>query len=58
MEQNIQGAICILKTMEMKPNFSELGRKYGMDRHTIAKYWKQGGIKKVKERFKTSWLDK
>jgi hypothetical protein len=28
----------------IKPNFSELARLYGMDRHTIAKYWKEGDI--------------
>ena len=25
-----------------KPNFSELGRRYGLDRHTVASYWKAG----------------
>lgn len=30
---------------DIKPNFSELARMYGMDRHTIAKYWKEGDIK-------------
>ena len=26
-----------------RPNFTALARKYGMDRHTVAKYWRLGG---------------
>lgn len=25
------------------PNFTEIGRRYGLNRHTVAKYWKSGG---------------
>jgi len=54
---NLQGELLIYQHMNMKPNFSELARIYGLDRHTISNYWKQGGIKKVKERKKRSCLD-
>ena len=30
-----------MKNMNIKPNFSELARQYGVDRHTIAKYYHQ-----------------
>ncbi|WRK55175.1 hypothetical protein SD457_10385 [Coprobacillaceae bacterium CR2/5/TPMF4] len=46
MERNIIGDLLILKQMNIKPNFSELARIYDMDRHTVAKYWREGGIKK------------
>ena len=45
MERNIIGDLLIFKTMGMKPNFSELERIYGIERHTIAKYWRNGGKK-------------
>ena len=51
---NLQGELFIYQHMNMEPNFSELARIYGLDRHTISNYWKQGGIKKVKERKKRS----
>ena len=25
------------------PNFTDIARRYGMNRHTVAKYWKAGG---------------
>lgn len=31
----------------MKPNFSELSRKYGLDRRTIKKYFEEGGKKVI-----------
>lgn len=51
MEINILGELRILKEINVKPNFSELQRKYGIDRHTIKKYYINGG-KKRKERIK------
>lgn len=44
------GALMIMKQFGIKPNFSELSRKYGMDRHTIKKYYEEGGIKRVERR--------
>lgn len=46
-KQLVRGDLEILKTEGIKPNFSELARQYGMDRHTIAKYWKLGKIESV-----------
>ena len=36
--QQIRGEYELLKTMEIKPNFSAIARKYGIDRHTVSKY--------------------
>lgn len=33
----------IMKVHTIKPNFSELARKYNCDRHTVARYYYQGG---------------
>lgn len=57
MEVNIIGALNNLKEKEIKPNFSELSRKYGLHRHTIRKYWKEGK-KSRQSRNKSSILDK
>lgn len=57
MERNIIGDLLIFKTMGMKPNFSELERIYGIERHTISKYWKQGGKKMRNPTRKASLLD-
>ena len=40
------GKIELMKNMNIKPNFSELARQYGVDRHTIAKSLSKG-TKKV-----------
>lgn len=42
MKKNIRGALSIMKELEIIPNFSELSKEYGIDRRTIAKYWKNG----------------
>lgn len=57
MEINIIGALNTLKEQGIKPNFSELSKLYGIHRHTIRKYWKEGG-KIIKARNKPSILDK
>ena len=36
-ERNILGELRIYKGMNMKPNYSALQRKYGIDRHTICR---------------------
>ena len=56
METNIIGALNNLKERDIKPNFSELSRQYGLHRHTIKKYWTEGG-KVIKSRNKSSVLD-
>lgn len=42
METNLIGEMEMLREMGVQPNFSEMARRYGMDRYTVAKYWKEG----------------
>lgn len=58
MKRNIIGDLLILKQMNIKPNFSELARIYNMDRHTVAKYWREGGIRRLERKPRKSILDK
>ena len=37
--KNMKGQLEIMKTLGIKPNFSELERTYGINRHTIKKYY-------------------
>ena len=53
---NLKGAITCLETANLKPNFSALGREYGLDRRTAKK--KYLGITNKKKRKKESKLDK
>jgi transposase len=54
---NLLGELTYLKMMNLKPNYSDLARKYKVDRHTIAKYYRNGG-KIIKQRtFKKSCYD-
>ena len=53
---NLRGAKTCLETLEMKPNYSELGRIYGIDRRTAKK--KYNGIENKTQREKHSYLDK
>ena len=55
-EINIMGALNIIRTHHMKPNFSDLARQYGLDRHTISQYYHDGGKKSIKRR-RASVLD-
>lgn len=50
MELNLIGTLNVLKTMKIMPNFSELARTFGKDRHTIKKMYdgKEVKIKKKK----------
>lgn len=43
MERNLMGELNVMKETGMKPNFSDIARRYGVDRHTVAKYWNGGG---------------
>lgn len=36
------GELNMYRQLGITPNFTEIGRKYGLHRHTVAKYWKQG----------------
>lgn len=53
---NLKGARTCLETLDMKPNYSELGRIYGIDRRTAKK--KYNGIENKTQREKHSYLDK
>ena len=55
MEVNLLGSLTILKSMNIKPNFSLLGRQFGKDRHTIKKMY-EGKVKKERKK-KKSELD-
>lgn len=37
------GELNMYKEAGIKPNFSDIGRRYGKDRHTVAAYWKADG---------------
>lgn len=62
METNINkqtgviGSLAMFNLLNMKPNYSALSRQYGIDRHTISKYHKEGG-KILKQRSKRSMFD-
>lgn len=43
MERNIMGELDMYRQAGTTPNFTEIGRRYGLNRHTVAKYWKSGG---------------
>ena len=49
MEVNLLGSLTILKSMNIKPNFSLLGRQFGKDRHTIKKMY-EGKVNKERKR--------
>lgn len=50
MELNLIGALTMFKTMDMMPNFSELARTFGRDRHTIKKMHEGKRRKRRKKR--------
>ena len=55
MEFNLVGTLTMFKTMGMRPNFSELARTFGKDRHTIKNMY-DGKENKVRKK-KPSELD-
>lgn len=42
MERNVMGELNMYRHPGAKPNFSEVARRHGMDRKTVAKYWRLG----------------
>ncbi len=50
MEDNLIGTLSMFRTMDIKPNFSDLARSYGKDRHTIRKMYDGEGRKERKRR--------
>lgn len=56
MEKNLKGELAVMDSLDIKPNYAALGRKYGMDWRTVKKY--HNGYKgKPKTRNKGSKLD-
>jgi len=53
---NLKGARTCLETLDMKPNYSELGRIYKIDRRTAKKRYL--GIENKQKRVKLSYLDR
>ena len=43
MERNMIGELNMYKEAGIKPNFSDIARRYGKDRHTVAAYWSAEG---------------
>ena len=43
MERNVMGELSMYRQSGTKPNFSEIGRRHGMSRKTVARYWRSGG---------------
>lgn len=39
-QKNVIGSLTVFNLLNMKPNYSDLSRQYGIDRHTISKYQK------------------
>lgn len=49
MERNVMGELNVYRGSGAKPNFSEIARRHGMDRHTVAKYWRGGRVRRRRE---------
>ena len=50
MNMCISTTLAHFKHMNIKPNFSELARQLGIDRHTLKKHFDAGGVKPRKKR--------
>ena len=37
MERNVMGELSMHRAAGTKPNFSDIARRHGLDRHTVAK---------------------
>lgn len=57
VSSNLIGELRFMKTLQIKPNFSDLSRKYNVDRHTIKKYYDADGIPMKSGRPKKSKWD-
>ncbi|MDD6250852.1 MAG: IS21 family transposase, partial [Bacillales bacterium] len=57
MNMCISTTLAYFKLMNIKPNFSELSRQLGVDRHTLKKHFDAGGVKPRKKREYVSELD-
>lgn len=50
MERNVMGELNMHRAAGTKPNFSDIARRHGLDRHTVAKYWREGAGDRRSER--------
>ena len=57
MERNIMGELDMYRQAGTRPNFSAVARKYGLDRHTVSKYWRSGGQVEDARRARPSGFD-
>ena len=55
--KNMKGQLEIMKALGIKPNYSELERAFGIERHTVKKYY-EGYEGKSPNRNRPSKLDK
>lgn len=55
--EKVIGALKVMDDLNLKPNYSELERLYGVDRHTIKKYHESGCIPTRKKRKRISKWD-
>lgn len=56
MERNWIGELKNLKELNIKPNFSDLSRKYGIDRHRLKTCYELGRVpERTKRTFKSVW---
>lgn len=39
-EKNLIGELDMYREAGIKPNFSDIAKRYGKDRHTVASYWR------------------
>lgn len=44
MEASLIGEMDMLREMGVRPSFPEMARRCGMDRHAVAKCWKEGAV--------------
>ncbi|WP_405736445.1 IS21 family transposase [Bifidobacterium sp.] len=51
------GELNTYRQLGVKPNFTQIGRKYGLNRHTVAKYWNSGEEVEDRRRDKPSRFD-
>lgn len=51
------GELSMYRQLGVKPNFTEIGRKCGLNRHTVAKYWRRGDEIEDHRRDKASAFD-
>ena len=42
LERNVMGELNMYRQLGIKPNFTQIGAKYGLHRQTVAKYWNRG----------------